>query len=73
MVKNEGTDNESYYHQSFCAVLVKPACKTVLPIGNEAIIKADGMTKNDCELNAAKRLIPRLRTENTLNFQCVWF
>ena len=64
MVKNEGKDNESYYHQSFCAVLVKPGCKTVLPIGNEAIIKTDGMTKNDCELNAAKRLIPRLRTEH---------
>jgi hypothetical protein len=64
MVKNEGKDNESYYHQSFCAVLVKPGCKTVLPIGIEAIVKTDGMTKNDCELNAAKRLIPRLRTEH---------
>lgn len=64
LVKHAGKENESYYHQNFCAVLVKPGCNTVLPIGNEAVVNCDGNTKNDCEFNAAKRLIPRLRNEH---------
>lgn len=71
LVKNKGKDNESYYHQNFCAVLVKPGCKTVLPLGNEAIVNSDGSTKNDCELNAAKRLIPRLRKEHPFLPMCL--
>ena len=71
LVKNKGKDNESYYHQNFCAVLVKPGCKTVFPLGNEAIVNSDGNTKNDCELNAAKRLIPRLRTEHPFLPMCL--
>jgi hypothetical protein len=33
----------------------------VLPLFNEPIKKEDGKTKNDCELNAAKRLLPELK------------
>ena len=71
MVKNAGKKNESYYHQDFCAVLVKPGCKTVLPIGSEAIVNSDGMTKNDCEFNAAQRLIPRLRSQHPHLAMCL--
>ena len=71
MIKNEGKESESYYHQDFCAVLVKPGCKTVLPLGSEAIVKSDGMKKNDCEFNAAKRLIPRLRTQHPHLAMCL--
>jgi hypothetical protein len=35
--------------------------KEVFPINTEAIVKQDGATKNDCEQNAAKRLIPIIR------------
>ncbi len=35
--------------------------QTVLPLLNEPIVKEDGKTKNDCEINAAKRLLPALK------------
>ena len=42
------------------AVQMHPDVKTVFPVGGEAIVRQDGATKNDCEQNAAKRLIPRI-------------
>jgi hypothetical protein len=51
----------TYYHQALAAVIVSPDFKIVLPIGVEEITKKDGVEKNDCELNAAKRLLPRIR------------
>jgi hypothetical protein len=50
-----------YYHQLLVASMVHPDKKTVLPLFNEPIKKEDGKTKNDCELNAAKRLLPELK------------
>ena len=42
-------------------MLVHPDQKQVLPFFPEAITHQDGESKNDCELNASKRLIKRLR------------
>ena len=50
-----------YYHQLLAAVLVHPDQKQVLPLFPEAITHQDGANKNDCELNASKRLIKQLR------------
>ena len=50
-----------YYHQLLAAVIVHPEQKTVLPLFPEAITRQDGETKNDCERNAAKRLLPAIR------------
>ena len=50
----------SYQHQMLAAVNVCPGQSTVFPLACEAIVKQDGAKKNDCELNAARRLIPRL-------------
>jgi len=47
-----------YYHQMLGAVLVHPEKKIVVPIGAEPILKQDGEKKNDCEINASKRLLP---------------
>jgi hypothetical protein len=52
-----------YYHQLLGAVLVHPGLKTVLPLMPEAITSRDGESKNDCERNAAKRLLTVLREE----------
>jgi hypothetical protein len=52
----------TYQHQALAAVMVHPSHKEVFPINAEAIVKQDGVTKNDCEQNAAKRLIPIIRT-----------
>lgn len=49
-----------YYHQLLGAVIVHPDQRQVLPLIPEPILRADGATKNDCERNAAKRLLRRL-------------
>jgi len=50
----------TYSHSMLGAVLVHPERREVFPLGGEAIEKQDGSTKNDCELNASKRLQRRL-------------
>jgi hypothetical protein len=42
------------------AVQVHPGQAAVFPLNAEPIQKQDGESKNDCEQNAAKRLIPRI-------------
>jgi hypothetical protein len=50
-----------YYHQMLAAVIAHPDKKTVLPLAPEPIIRQENATKNDCEINAAKRLLPKIR------------
>ncbi len=38
--------------------------REVIPLAPEPIVKGDGQTKNDCERNAAKRLLSDLRREH---------
>jgi len=61
LIKNYKNGGQQFYHQLLSAVMTHPSEKTVFPIANEAIIKQDGSTKNDCERNASKRLIPKIR------------
>ena len=59
----------SYYHNMFCAAIVHPDKKMVLPLAPEPIMKSDGNSKNDCERNAAKRLYTDARREHPkMNF-----
>ena len=51
----------TYHHQALSGVLAHYDHKEVFPVACEAIVKQDGETKNDCELNAAKRLMPTIR------------
>ncbi|MEZ5038389.1 MAG: transposase [Saprospiraceae bacterium] len=48
--------DSSFHHSMLAAVLVHPDRREVFPLGCEAIEKQDGVSKNDCELNASKRL-----------------
>ena len=50
-----------YVHQAVAAVLVHPDQKIVIPLAIEPIVKQDGETKNDCERNATRRLLKRIR------------
>jgi len=59
-VKNHKDGTQSFYHQLVAAVMVHPDRPTVLPFYPEAITRRDGDNKNDCEHNAAKRLIRAL-------------
>ena len=51
----------SWYHQLLGAVLVHPEQRVVLPLAPEPILREDGAVKNDCERNAAKRLLADVR------------
>jgi len=54
----------SYYHHLLGAALVHPDHKVVIPLAPEPIVKDDGDNKNDCEHNAAKRLLGDFRREH---------
>lgn len=54
----------TYYHQMLAAVIAHPEFKEVIPICPEPIMKEDGATKNDCERNAAIRLLNDFRREH---------
>ena len=63
-VKTSRDGTTTYYHQMLGAVIVHPSQKQVIPLVPEPIIKQDGTTKNDCERNAAKRLLQGIRTDH---------
>jgi hypothetical protein len=52
---------KQYYHQLLGAAMVHPNKSNVLPLFPEAITRQDGESKNDCERNASKRLLPAIR------------
>lgn len=53
----------TYHHNMLCAALVHPTKREVFLMDFEPIIQQDGVTKNDCELNAAKRLHKNLHEQ----------
>jgi hypothetical protein len=58
------TGQTTYHHQMLGACLVHPDHREVLPFAPEPIIRQDGQEKNDCERNAARRLLARIRQEH---------
>jgi hypothetical protein len=54
----------TYAHQLLGAALIHPDRRAVIPLMPEAIIKHDGSEKNDCERNAAKRFMTKLRQDH---------
>jgi hypothetical protein len=54
----------TYAHQMLGAVLLHPDRREVIPLMPEAITKQDGTEKNDCERNAAKRFLSKLRQDH---------
>ena len=63
-MKTHRDGTKTYYHQALGAAIVHPDMKEVFPLAPEPIRNADGTTKNDCERNAAKRLLDDLRREH---------
>lgn len=63
-VKEHKDGSKTYYHQFLSAVIAHPDSKVVLPLCPEPILKQDGQSKNDCERNAAKRLVKEFRREH---------
>ena len=57
----ESKGKQRYHHQILQSVIVHPDMRQVLPLAPEPINNRDGTKKQDCERNAAKRLIPKIR------------
>lgn len=64
LTKNHRNKTTSYSHQVLVPAIVNPKLKEVLPLMPEEIRNEDGREKQDCEINAAKRLIPKLKEYN---------
>jgi hypothetical protein len=54
----------TYAHQMLGAAIIHPDMRAVIPLMPEPIGKHDGTGKNDCERNAAKRFIIKLRQDH---------
>ncbi len=54
----------TYYHQMLGAAIIHPELREVIALMPEPIVKQDGTDKNDCERNAAKRFIAKLRHDH---------
>lgn len=50
-----------YHHQILQAAIVHPDIKQVLPLAPEPITNKDGSKKQDCEINAGKRIVSKIR------------
>jgi len=62
--KHHKDGSTTYYHQMLGVVMVHPNQKVVIPFAPEPIMKQDGQNKNDCERNAARRLLENFRREH---------
>ena len=51
----------TYHHQVVAATIVCPGIKQVILLAPEPIQNGDGSTKQDCEINAGKRLVKKIR------------
>lgn len=58
---NKTSGKKEYRHYTLSSVIMHPDKSVVFPIAHEAILRQDGSKKNDCEHNAAKRLLPRIK------------
>jgi hypothetical protein len=54
----------TYSHAAVGAAIVHPDRREVIPLCPEPIIRQDGQTKNDCERNATRRFLARVRKEH---------
>jgi hypothetical protein len=61
---NKQTGEVRYQHQLLGVALAHPDHREVIPLAPEPIVQQDGSTKNDCERNAAKRLLRKIRQEH---------
>jgi hypothetical protein len=53
----------TYSHKVLQAGIMHPSMRQVIPFMPEEISNRDGKTKQDCEVNAAKRLLPKIRQD----------
>ena len=57
----KGKSPRRYAHQILQAVMLNPDMRQVLPLAPEPVANTDGNSKQDCEINAAKRIVTHIR------------
>lgn len=62
--KNHNDGTISYSHSALQVGVMHPNQRQVIPMMAEEISNTDGESKQDCEINAAKRLLPKLRDDH---------
>jgi len=60
-VKKKRGETTQFSHQIVQAALVHPKRSSVIPLPPEQVRNTDGSDKQDCETNAAKRLLTKIR------------
>lgn len=50
----------TFSHQVLQGGIMHPDCPEIIPFMPEQIVNSDGLTKQDCEMNAAKRFVRKL-------------
>mgnify|MGYP003639814265 FL=1 len=64
LTKTHRNGSVTYSHGVLQGALMHPDKKQVIPVMPESIANADGHLKQDCEINAAKRFIKKLKTDH---------
>ena len=59
--KKSAKGSVRYHHQILQAAMVCPGQRQVIPLAPEPVQNSDGQHKQDCELNAAKRIVKKIR------------
>ena len=54
----------SYHHAVLQGAFIHPDQRQVIPVMPEPIANSDGTIKQDCEINAAKRFLKKLKTDH---------
>ena len=64
LIREHKNGEITYSHQALQAAIVHPDIRQVIPLMPEEIKNIDGTGKQDCEINAGKRLIPKIRRDH---------
>jgi hypothetical protein len=64
LTKEHANGKTTYHHQILQATIVHPDMKQVIPLSPEFIRNGDGGKKQDCEINAGKRLIHTIKKDH---------
>jgi hypothetical protein len=63
LTKEHRTGEKTYSHQVLQGGIMHPDQSEIIPFMPEQICNSDGDTKQDCEMNAAKRLVQKFRND----------
>ena len=64
LTTNHGNGDVTHSHKVLQGAIVHPDMKPVIPVMPEQIVNSDGMSKQDCEMNASKRFLAKIKKDH---------